>query len=59
MRELSKSIRTLRQRLIVDMMTAPGDFATCQLRARIINCMLEQDPPLESWFKGLLKVYVN
>ena len=59
MRELSESIRTLRQRLIVDMMVAPGDVATCQLRAHIIDGMLKQDPTLEKWFNSLLKVYVE
>lgn len=59
MRELSETIRTLRQRLIVDMMTAPGDIATCKLRARIIDSMIKQDQALKSWFKALLKVYVD
>lgn len=53
----SESITALRQRLIIDMLLAPSDGETCQLRSRVIEAMFLVDPALEKWFKGLLKVY--
>jgi len=56
-RVASESITALRQRLIIDMLLAPSDGETCQLRSRVIEAMFLVDPALEKWFKGLLKVY--